>query len=186
MPRVAIRCRFRDSSFPFDGISKLQRQNSFRKSASLFKQTVKNFGLKFMIQKLFSLFLFLFLWSCQNKSASDEERNNLLIGALLSRGGGGTAVAASSITCTNASPAFATLAQAGVNSSCARSGCHSGASPQSGLDMTNYNSVIRYVTARNASSSALYSKINGGTMTQYSNQQINTAVFCWIQGGALP
>lgn len=128
------------------------------------------------------------LVNCESKSSDDEEKKRLFTGILLN-GSSATSTSTSttsSVSCSVATPAFSTLASAGTTSNCAKSGCHVGSSPQNGLDMTSYSSVITKVTAKNPSGSLLYQKVNGGTMQQYTTSQITTAIFCWIQGGALP
>lgn len=130
-----------------------------------------------------------FLLNCQSKNSDNEEKQRVIAGVLINNVTGGTNSSSSSsstVVCSNSAPTFSTLATAGVTSNCARSGCHVGSSPQSGLDMTSYNSVISKVTPRNGSGSLLYQKVNGGSMQQYTTSQITTAIFCWIQGGALP
>ena len=130
-----------------------------------------------------------FLLNCQSKNSDNEEKQRVIAGVLINNVTGGTSSSSSSsstVVCSNSAPTFSTLATAGVTSNCARSGCHVGSSPQSGLDMTSYNSVISKVTPRNGSGSLLYQKVNGGSMQQYTTSQITTAIFCWIQGGALP
>ena len=130
-----------------------------------------------------------FLVNCQSKNSDNEEKQRVIAGVLINNVTGGTSSSSSSsstVVCSNSAPTFSTLATAGVTSNCARSGCHVGSSPQSGLDMTSYNSVISKVTPRNGSGSLLYQKVNGGSMQQYTTSQITTAIFCWIQGGALP
>lgn len=130
-----------------------------------------------------------FLLNCQSKNSDNEEKQRVIAGVLINSITGGTSsssASSSSIVCSNSAPTFSTLATAGVTSNCAKSGCHVGSSPQNGLDMTSYNSVITKVTPRNGSGSFLYQKVNGGSMQQYTTSQITTAIFCWIQGGALP
>lgn len=130
-----------------------------------------------------------FLLNCQSKNSDNEEKQRVIAGVLINNVTGGTNSSSSSsstVVCSNSAPTFSTLATAGVTSNCARSGCHVGSSPQSGLDMTSYNSVISKVTPRNGSGSLLYQKVNGGSMQQYTTSQITTAIFCWIQGGVLP
>ncbi len=133
------------------------------------------------------LIILTLLINCQSKNSDNEEKNRILAGVVLSRITTGTSATTtpSSTSCSNATPSFSSLASAGVNNSCARSGCHAGASPQSGYDATSFNSNISRVTVRNASGSLLYQKVNGGSMAQYSTSQINQAIFCWIQGGAI-
>lgn len=132
------------------------------------------------------IILLLAFWNCDYKSSDDEERNRILAGVLLSRvsGGSTSSTTSSSITCSSSSPSFSTLASAGVNTNCARSGCHDGTTQQSGFNATSYSSSLARVVVRNPNSSLLYTKVSTGSMAQYSNSTINTAIFCWIQGGA--
>lgn len=136
----------------------------------------------------FILLLIVQVMNCESKNSDNEEKQRVLAGIVVNNitGGSTSSASASSIVCSNSAPTFSTLATAGVTSNCAKSGCHIGSSPQSGLDMTSYSSVLTKVTAKNGSGSLLYQKINGGTMQQYTTSQITTAVYCWIQGGALP
>lgn len=144
------------------------------------------------IRKLNFLFvcLIVFVINCESKNSDDEEKKRAIAGILINNIGGNVAVtnnsSSTSVGCSNSAPTFSTLATAGVTSNCAKSGCHVGSSPQNGLDMTSYNSVLTKVTPKNGSASALYQKVNGGTMQQYTTSQITTAIYCWIQGGALP
>ncbi|HMV41429.1 MAG TPA: hypothetical protein PK079_02920 [Leptospiraceae bacterium] len=135
-----------------------------------------------------ALFLLITLFNCENKSSDEEEKKRLITGILINTATGSTSSASSSSStaCSVSTPAFSSLASAGTTTNCARSGCHVGSSPQSGLDMTNYSSVLSRVSSKNPSGSILYQKINGGSMQQYTTSQITTAIFCWIQGGALP
>ncbi len=139
---------------------------------------------------IYSLILLLIvqLINCESKNSDNEEKQRVLAGIVVNNltGTSTSSASASSIVCSNSAPTFSTLATAGVTSNCAKSGCHVGASPQNGLDMTSYSSVLTKVTPKNGSGSFLYQKINGGTMQQYTTSQITTAVYCWIQGGALP
>ena len=146
-----------------------------------------------MISKIFIylayILLSIFSFNCESKNSDNEEKQRVIAGVLINNVTGGTSSSSSSsstVVCSNSAPTFSTLATAGVTSNCARSGCHVGSSPQSGLDMTSYNSVISKVTPRNGSGSLLYQKVNGGSMQQYTTSQITTVIFCWIQGGALP
>ncbi len=138
---------------------------------------------------VFILLLILQAINCESKNSDNEEKQRVIAGVLINNitsTSSTSTASSSSIVCSNSAPTFSTLATAGVTSNCAKSGCHVGASPQSGLDMTSYSSVLTKVTAKNGSGSFLYQKINGGTMQQYTTSQITTAVYCWIQGGALP
>lgn len=132
------------------------------------------------------LLILTLLINCQSKNSDEEEKKRILAGVLISRfATGSSSTTSSNVSCAVATPNFSTLASAGVNSSCGRSGCHSGSSPQSGYDATSYSSTLSRVTARNANGSLIYQKVNGGSMAPYSNSQINQAIFCWIQGGAI-
>lgn len=118
--------------------------------------------------------------NCESKSSDDEESKIATLGYLMNSAGSNT------IICSDSAPAFSTLASAGVNSNCARSGCHDTGTSQNGLDMTSYNSVLANVTPSNGSASFLYQKISFGSMQVYTTSAINSAVYCWIQGGAKP
>ena len=89
----------------------------------------------------------------------------------------------SNFNCTT-SPSFSTLAAAGTNVSCATSGCHTRATQQSGLDITDYNSTKAFTNHGNPCSSRMYTAITTGAMAGNSNRQINEAVYCWIAGGS--
>ena len=144
-----------------------------------------------MIKRSFAfIFLVALVLNCESKNSDDEEKKRAIAGLLINSVTGnatiGSSSNSSSVGCSSTAPTFSTLAAAGVTSNCAKSGCHVGSSPQNGLDMSSYNSVITKVTAKNGSASLLYQKVNGGTMQQYTTSQITTAIYCWIQGGALP
>jgi len=141
------------------------------------------------------LLLFVLLFSnCENKNSDDEEKLRATAGLIINRLTGTTTTNSSTGTtpgtigsgCSNSAPSFSSLSSAGVNNNCALSGCHVGSSPQNGLDMSNYNSVLSKVFPNNPNGSVLYQKVNGGSMQIYTTSTINTAIFCWIQGGALP
>lgn len=86
--------------------------------------------------------------------------------------------------CPSASPKFVSLSDAGSIQQCSR--CHGGSSPQSGLDISLYSSIIGLVQAGNPDQSILYQKVvPHGEMNPYSTQALNDAIYCWIQGGAL-
>ena len=90
-----------------------------------------------------------------------------------------------SFSCGPAS-AFSTLAGADTTGKCATSGCHTNASQQSGLDITDYNSAKGFTIPGNACASRIYAAITTGTMVGNSNGAINQAVYCWIAGGSNP
>jgi len=94
-----------------------------------------------------------------------------------------TTACTSNYNCTS-SPSFSTLAAAGTNDSCATSGCHTRATQQSGLDITDYNSTKAFTNPGNPCSSRMYTAITTGAMAGNSNRQINEAVYCWIAGGS--
>lgn len=156
--------------------------------------------LKMNFQKIKYAFLLLFVLqfsNCESKSSDDEEKLRAAAGMIINRLIGttstttttsstGTTTGNASSGCSSSTPSFSSLSSAGVNSSCARSGCHVGSSPQNGLDMSSYSSVLSKVTPNNPNGSVLYQKVNGGSMQIYTTSAINTAIFCWIQGGALP
>lgn len=121
--------------------------------------------------------------NCESKSSDEEERNRLLAGIALNRYL--AAAPSTNTSCTTSAPTFSSLAAAGVTTSCAKSGCHIGSSPASGFDATSFSAASSRVTAKNPSGSLLYQKVNAGSMSVYTSSQINTAIFCWIQGGAL-
>ncbi|MBP9889909.1 MAG: hypothetical protein KBF93_26665 [Leptospiraceae bacterium] len=143
---------------------------------------------------LATLFIMLFVLqfsNCESKSSDDEEKLRAAAGMIINRLTGTTS--STGLTtgnvgsgCSSSNPSFSSLSSAGANSNCARSGCHVGSSPQNGLDMSSYSSVISKVSPNNPNGSVLYQKVNGGSMQIYTTSAINTAIFCWIQGGALP
>lgn len=124
--------------------------------------------------------------NCESKSSDDEEKKRILAAIALSRFLGSSGSTLNASACATTAPTFSSLASAGVANTCARSGCHVGSSPASGFDATSLTATTSRVIARNPSGSLLYQKVNGGSMAVYTNSQINTAIFCWIQGGALP
>ncbi|MDH5655706.1 MAG: hypothetical protein OEZ34_07355 [Spirochaetia bacterium] len=107
---------------------------------------------------------------CTYKKASEIDQEKRIIGLIV---GGGESVSCSSPV------TFSSLGPAGVTSNCAS--CHGTAG---GVDLTSYASTSAKVVAGNPEASILYQSINGGTMTQYSNSSIKTAVYCWIKDGA--
>lgn len=131
-----------------------------------------------------SIIILISFMNCESKSSDDEENKRILAAIALSRFT--TTTSTTNTACANTAPTFSSLATAGVTNTCARSGCHVGSSPASGFDATSLTSSTSRVIARNPNGSLLYQKVNGGSMAVYTNSQINTAIFCWIQGGALP
>ncbi|MBP9165281.1 MAG: hypothetical protein KBF99_19020, partial [Leptospiraceae bacterium] len=98
------------------------------------------------IIKLIFILLLMLVINCESKNSDDEEKKRAIAGVLINNIGGNVAVtnnsSSTSVGCSNSAPTFSTLATAGVTSNCAKSGCHVGSSPQNGLDMTSYNSVL--------------------------------------------
>ena len=119
--------------------------------------------------------------NCESKSSDDEESKRATLGFILNSAGSNT------IVCSDPAPAFSTLATAGASSSCGRSGCHDVARSNNGqLNISDRTSVLTKVTAGSPNASLLFQVVNGGIMQQYSNFQIKSAIYCWIQGGANP
>lgn len=131
--------------------------------------------------------LVILLIGCTEKK--DSSKIELAALAVLSQSNRNTASRSTVTSCTSSfncatAPSFSTLAAAGTTTSCASSGCHTTASQQSGLDITDYNSVKAFTNAGNPCSSRMYSAITTGSMVGNSNSKIKEAVYCWIAGGS--
>jgi hypothetical protein len=136
--------------------------------------------------RIFIFVLVMFIIGCFENKTEDKSKQ-LAAAAVLSQLGKSTGTTSSACTsnfnCTSA-PSFSTLASAGTTTSCAQSGCHTTASQQSGLDITDYNSTRAFTNPGNPCSSRMYTAITTGAMAGNSNSSINQAVFCWIAGGS--
>jgi hypothetical protein len=122
---------------------------------------------------------------CTEKS--DSSKKQLAALAVLSQLAKSSIATATSCTSTFScatAPSFSTLATAGTTTSCALSGCHTTASQQSGLDITDYNSTKAFTNPGNPCSSRMYTAITTGAMVGNSNAKIKEAVYCWIAGGS--
>lgn len=131
--------------------------------------------------------LVIVLFGCTEKS--DNGKKQLAALAVLSQLGRATSTSSSATSCTSTfncatAPSFSTLATAGTTTSCALSGCHTTASQQSGLDITDYNSTRAFTNPGNPCSSRMYTAITTGAMVGNSNAKIKEAVYCWIAGGS--
>jgi len=137
------------------------------------------------LRKLVSILLIIFV-GCSEKKSNDKEKQLVALAALsLLSQSSKTTVCSTNFNCATM-PSFATIAAAGTTSSCALSGCHSAASQQSGLDITDYSSTKAFTNPGNPCSSRMYTAITTGAMVGNSNTKIKEAVFCWIAGGANP
>lgn len=132
--------------------------------------------------------LVILVFGCTEKSDNGkQELAALAVLSQLAKSTGTTTSTATSCTSTFScatAPSFSTLATAGTTTSCALSGCHTAASQQSGLDITDYNSVKAFTNSGNPCSSRIYSAITTGSMVGNSNAKIKEAVYCWIAGGS--
>ncbi len=118
------------------------------------------------------------IWTihCENNSVDKLQEQQKVLSAV-------TGLIASQPNCTaNPTPAFSTLAAAGTTSKCAT--CHSGGSPSSGFDITNYAQVSATTMPGDPRGSFLYQKVTSGTMVPNSSITINNAIYCWILGGS--
>jgi mono/diheme cytochrome c family protein len=75
-----------------------------------------------------------------------------------------------------------------INSTCAMAGCHSATSPASGVNLSSYTNIIRYVSAGNAAGSTLYTitskgSMPRGTVPKYTAAQL-LQLQTWINQGA--
>jgi len=113
--------------------------------------------------------------NCADKRYSDVEKQKIIQGIIV---GKVTGSSGSAISCTS-SVSFSGL---GFSSKCGS--CHSGGNLSGGLDVTSYNSTVARVSSGSPGGSTLYNKINGGSMSQYSDTTMNNAVYCWITSGA--
>ncbi len=113
--------------------------------------------------------------NCADKRYSDVEKQKIIQGIIVGKltGSSGTAVSC---------PASVTLSGLGLSSKCGT--CHSGGRLDGGLDVTSYDSMSKRVSSGSPGGSTLYNKINGGSMSQYSDTATNDAVYCWIKAGA--
>lgn len=135
--------------------------------------------------------LVILLFGCTEKS-EDGKKQLAALAVLSQLGRSSTTSSSTTATSTSCSstfscapaPSFSTLATAGTTTNCAVSGCHTTASQQSGLDITDYNSVKAFTNANNPCSSRIYSAITSGSMVGNSNSKIKEAVYCWIAGGS--
>ncbi len=119
---------------------------------------------------------FLVLLGCENNSVDRLQEKQQILSVV-------TGLIAAQPNCTaNPTPAFSTLAQAGTTSRCAT--CHSGGSPSSGFDITNYSQVRGVTLPGDPRGSFLYQKATSGTMAPNSTITINNAIYCWILGGS--
>lgn len=113
--------------------------------------------------------------NCADKKYSDIEKQKIIQGIIV---GKVTGSSGSAISCTSSF----TFSGLGLSSKCGS--CHSGGNLGGGLDVTSYNSTIARVSSGSPEGSTLYSKINGGSMSSYSDTTTNNAVYCWIKAGA--
>jgi mono/diheme cytochrome c family protein len=76
-----------------------------------------------------------------------------------------------------------------INSTCAMSGCHDAISKASGVNLSTYTNIMRYVSAGNAAGSTLYTITKSGKMPtgtgnpRYTAAQL-TQLQTWINQGA--
>ncbi|MCZ8158081.1 MAG: hypothetical protein O9264_18320 [Leptospira sp.] len=88
-------------------------------------------------------------------------------------------------SCEVSTPAFSTLKDAGFESTCGQSGCHiTGGSAANKFRASLYSEVLTYVNSGVPSTSLLYREQSTGSMSQYTTQAIDKAIYCWILGGA--
>ncbi|TGK29027.1 hypothetical protein EHQ12_00945 [Leptospira gomenensis] len=137
---------------------------------------------KFVFVAVLAIFFAVSFQDCQNKKSSDEEETLKSLGYLL--GGSTPLKELSAADCTDPAPTFATLGASGISGTC--SNCHNPGNANAGFDVTSYTAVLNRVVAGNPQSSLLFQKINTGSMRVFNNNDINKAVFCWIQKGANP
>lgn len=126
--------------------------------------------------------LWVVLLSCQDGKASTADRDAQIAALVLTRPAAATTTA-TTINCSVANPRFSTLADAGFQTSCGRSGCHDGGNR---YNSTNYDSVKGWVTPGVPTQSTLYNAQNNGSMKIYTTPALSQAIYCWVQGGANP
>ena len=127
----------------------------------------------FIFISIFAGTMFFAMSGCSNEKASKIEEEKKLIGILI----GGT----QAVTC-DTNVVFSALGPAGTTAKCGS--CHGSVNPKAGLNIGDYASVMAFVVPRNPASSRLYQSINGGSMTSYSDSNINKIIECWITNGA--
>lgn len=113
--------------------------------------------------------------NCADKKYSDIEKQKIIQGIII---GKATGSSGSSISCTSS----VTFSGLGLSSKCGS--CHSGGNLGGGLDITSYSSMAARISSGSPEGSTLYTKINGGSMSSYSDSTINNTVYCWIKAGA--
>jgi hypothetical protein len=135
-----------------------------------------------------SVLLVLVIGCAEKKSESKEQLAALALFSQMAQPSQSTSTS-NVTTCTSTFncatvPSFSTLTTAGTTTNCALSGCHTTAFQQSGLDITDYNSVKTFTNPGNPCSSRIYIAITTGPMVGNSNAKIKEAVYCWIAGGS--
>ncbi|WP_411822740.1 LIC11213 family lipoprotein [Leptospira sp. 'Mane'] len=128
---------------------------------------------------------------CTNEKASEKDKDTALQAALLAQvtksgsSSSGTSTGKFPIpTCEVAPPTFSSLATAGFNTTCGKSGCHDGTER---YNVTDYATIkSRYTVAGFPTTSSLYIAQSTGSMAVNTNQAIDKAIYCWILGGANP
>lgn len=75
-----------------------------------------------------------------------------------------------------------------INSTCAMAGCHDATTKASGVNLSTYTNIVRYVSAGNAAGSTLYTITKSGSMPRGSVPKYTTAQLTqlqtWINQGA--
>ena len=61
--------------------------------------------------------------------------------------------------------------------------CHNKRNSMGGVDMTDYESVYMQIEPGNPRFSTLYIETTTGTMRDYSNDEENQTIYCWIYLG---
>ena len=61
--------------------------------------------------------------------------------------------------------------------------CHNRKTPLGNFYITNYDDVYTQIRPGDPVFSPLYIEVTTGSMKEYSNQEINQTLFCWIYSG---
>lgn len=87
--------------------------------------------------------------------------------------------------CDVPAPAFSSLAAAGFETTCGRSGCHSVGAGNVYV-ATSYAEVRSQTNPGNPIASSLYTEQSTGRMVANTTFEIDKAIYCWIKGGSNP
>ena len=134
--------------------------------------------------KFFFVLIFIF-FSCEEKN-DNEKQNQFLVGLAILNSSRNTGT---DFNCST-SPSPRSFSEFTENidrlntSSTKCAGCHGANTATANFIITNYTSVSERSSAGNPNGSLLYLKVkSGGTMAQYSNNDVTKAIYCYINNG---